>query len=140
MEPELIAPCGINCALCSGYRAFIHQTPRKRGKISWCSGCRARNKQCAFLKKRCTRLGTSAVEFCTDCPDFPCARMNHLDELYRKYYAVSPIRNLEEIRDHGIARFLEFEWERHRCGRCGGVISMHNRKCFACDQIISWRE
>jgi hypothetical protein len=139
MEPELIAPCGINCALCSGYRAFFHQTPRARGKIAWCKGCRPRNKQCAFFKKRCERLKTGAVAFCTECPDFPCELSDYLDEKYREHYSVSPIRNLEEIRDHGIEWFLDRERERHRCARCGGVICVHNRKCYACDEITSWR-
>ncbi len=31
---ELIAPCGMNCALCRGYIAYTHGIPRVRGKIT----------------------------------------------------------------------------------------------------------
>ena len=139
MEPELIAPCGINCALCSSYRAFIHKTPRIRGKISWCAGCRPRKKRCAFLVKQCDRLGMGKVEWCSECPDYPCENLRYLDEKYRIRFHVSPMGNLDEIRGDGVDLFLEREWERHRCGRCGGVISMHNGKCYACDEVTSWK-
>ena len=28
------------------------------------------------------------------------------------------------------------QYEKYRCSKCGGLISIHNRKCFKCDKII----
>jgi len=51
LSPDLIAPCGMNCALCASYLALVNDLKSKGIKISYCTGCRARNKKCAFMKK-----------------------------------------------------------------------------------------
>ena len=81
MKSELVAPCGMNCAICVGYFGYsMSGTKRKHT----CIGCRSRNveggekflqrKNCAFLKKRCKLLANEKVEFCFECADYPCAR------------------------------------------------------------------
>ena len=135
---DLVAPCGMNCAVCSAYRAYVHQLPKKKG-INHCIGCRARGKQCAYLKKYCGRLGDGGFRFCSECPDFPCAHLSKIDERYRTRYNTSFIANLKQIRDAGIDIFLADQRERYRCPRCGGVLSIHSGKCYACDQVDTWR-
>ena len=49
LNEELIAPCGMNCGICSGYLAYKNNI-KGRG-LPNCAGCRARNKQFAFIKK-----------------------------------------------------------------------------------------
>lgn len=49
LSQELIAPCGMNCGICSSYLAYKNNMYGKG--FTNCTGCRARNKQCAFLKK-----------------------------------------------------------------------------------------
>jgi hypothetical protein len=100
--------------------------------MPYCAGCRPRGKNCAFLKKRCERLGNGWVRYCYECAKFPCRRLKHLDKRYRTYYRMSMIENLEFIRDKGIAAFLEKEAEKWRCPACGGVICCHNGICFNC--------
>ena len=130
----------MNCGVCSAYLAFTHGVPKKRGKITHCSGCRARRKQCAWLKGNCRFLRNEAVEFCFQCPDFPCDRLVHLDHRYRTAYGTSFIRNLEQVRDLGIDRFLDMQKETYTCGRCGqDFVCVHNRKCYRCDKVTSWR-
>lgn len=129
----------MDCAVCSGYLARVHGVPRKRGAISHCLGCRARNKQCAWLKRYCGRLGPGGLTYCYECPDYPCAHLRHLDQRYRTHYGMSMIENLELIRRAGAAAFIRAQQSRFGCPRCGGLRSVHNRKCFACDPVRSWR-
>jgi len=64
MEKELIAPCGMNCAVCSGYLALKNDVKAKGVRMPYCKGCRPRDKKCAFLKKRCDLLLNKQLEYC----------------------------------------------------------------------------
>ncbi len=137
---DLIAPCGMNCGLCSSYLAYTHNIPKKRGKITHCSGCRARKKKCAWLKGNCRELGSGRVQFCYECDDFPCAHLVHIDRRYRETYDTSFVRNLEDIRDHGLPIFLEHQKKRYLCRKCKkDFVSVHNGRCYACEKVKSWR-
>lgn len=138
-RPELVAPCGMDCNVCSGYLAYSRKLPRKRGKIIHCMGCRPRNKLCAFLKGRCVRLRKDEIKFCFECKDFPCSGLKRLDERYRKKYGMSFVENLQMIKKDGVIKFLLFEQKRWRCPKCGGTICIHNRKCYDCERIESWK-
>jgi hypothetical protein len=132
MEELLIAPCGMNCVLCSGYLALKHDIKSQGVKMPYCAGCRPRDKQCAFIKKQCERLMGGEVTYCYECPDFPCPTLKHLDKSYRERYRMSMIENLEFIRENGVDKLLEKEAEKWRCPNCGGVICCHNGICFEC--------
>ena len=132
MEEVLIAPCGMNCAVCSGYLAFKNDLRSQGIMRSYCAGCRPRGKNCAFLKKKCDLLGKGQVKYCYECPDFPCQTLKHLDKRYRTNYRMSMIENLEYIRDKGVAKLLKKESKKWRCPNCGGVICCHNGICFQC--------
>jgi ribosomal protein S27AE len=49
------------------------------------------------------------------------------------------IDNLKKIKQSGIDDFLKNQREKYECPRCGGVICVHNRKCYDCETIESWR-
>ena len=143
IDSQLIAPCGMNCAICSGYLAFKNDLPRVRGKISYCKGCRPRNKQCAFLKKQCKdnlKLLKGKVNFCFKCNCFPCDRLKHLDERYQHNFGMSMIENLREIKDKGVHEFIKNQYKKYKCPKCNNLISIYNKKCFVCDKVKSWRE
>jgi hypothetical protein len=132
MQQELIAPCGMNCALCTSYLALKNDLKNKGfGKTS-CAGCRPRGKNCAFMKKHCRLLGDGLVRFCYECKEFPCQRLKNLDKRYSTFYHMSMIENLEYIREHGIERFLAREEEKWKCPECGKTICCHNGICYAC--------
>jgi len=132
MDEALIAPCGMNCGVCSGYLALEHDVRSQGIRMPYCGGCRPRDKKCAFLKKRCSLLLNGEVKYCYECKDFPCRELIHIDRRYRNLYRMSMIENLEFIRENGIGELLEKEEERWRCPRCGGVICCHNGICFDC--------
>jgi hypothetical protein len=48
MRPDLLAPCGINCGFCMRYLATASGLADKT-KSAKCTGCRPRNKTCAFF-------------------------------------------------------------------------------------------
>ena len=132
MNEELVAPCGMNCAVCSGYVAGQHDVKSIGIRMPYCTGCRPRDKKCAFLKKKCRLLLDGDVKYCYECEDFPCERLEHLDRRYRTHFRMSMIKNLEYIRDNGINKFLEKEQEKWKCPTCSGVICCHNGICFEC--------
>src|SRR3989304_284226 len=134
MDEELIAPCGMNCNICSAYLAYKYKVKDKGLKLAYCTGCRPRNKQCAFLKKKCKSglLLNGQVDYCYECPDFPCERLHNLDQRYVINYGESFIENLQCIKERGINQFLLREEEKWRCPECGDVISCHNGICYDC--------
>jgi hypothetical protein len=64
VRKELIAPCGMNCNVCSTYLALENDTKAKGVKLPYCIGCRLRDKKCSFVKKKCKKLLNHKVEFC----------------------------------------------------------------------------
>ncbi len=132
MIEELIAPCGMNCGICSGYLASKYDVKNKGIKMPYCIGCRPRDKKCAFLKKRCDLLLQGKVQYCYECDDFPCLRLQHIDERYRSNFKMSMIENLEFIKDKGVTIFLEQEVDKWKCPKCGAEICCHNGICFNC--------
>ncbi len=136
---ELIAPCGMNCTLCSAYLANTIATPPGSRKMTTCSGCRPRGKRCAFIKRDCEQLSNGVINSCHECLSFPCEKLRKLDASYRRKYSYSMIDTLQMIKDRGLKATLEVQMERHKCPRCGGVICIHNGKCYHCDEVKSWR-
>jgi hypothetical protein len=133
MNKELIAPCGMNCAICSGYLAFKHDVKSKGIRMSYCAGCRPRNKKCAFLKKTCSLLLTGGVKYCYECNTFPCKRLADLDKRYRSLYRMSMIENLQSIMTNSMGQLLQEQEKKWKCPECGEVICCHNGLCFNCN-------
>ncbi|MFC2022687.1 hypothetical protein ACFLTL_00780 [Chloroflexota bacterium] len=47
------------------------------------------------------------------------------------------IENLENIKNNGLAAFVEGEKERWRCSKCGGVICVHRGYCYDCNEKVN---
>jgi ribosomal protein L40E len=132
---DLIAPCGMNCAICSKYLAYANNLKR-----SQCIGCRPRNNKCTYLFEKCpgsnsTLKGITKAIFCYECDKFPCKQINSMDKRYRNNYKMSVIENLDYINSMGIDKFIKNQYKKYSCLKCGGLFSIHNRKCFKCDTI-----
>ena len=132
MEEKLIAPCGMNCGICSRYLALRNDIRSKGIRMAYCSGCRPRNRLCAFVKRGCSLLLNGQAQYCYECKDFPCPNLLKLDKKYKTFFRMSMIENLEYIRDNGTDQFLAKEVEKCKCPNCGGVICCHNGLCFDC--------
>ena len=105
MNQELIAPCGMNCGICSRHLALQNQVRSRGINISYCTGCRARNRPCALVKKRCRLLLDGKVQYCFECDAFPCKNLVKLDARYRANFRMSMIENLEYIKREDIEKF-----------------------------------
>jgi hypothetical protein len=132
MNTELIAPCGMNCSVCSSYLALKHDVKSKGVRMSYCAGCRPRDKKCAFIKKRCTLVMNKEVTYCFECDTFPCKDLLRIDSNYRKKFRMSLVSNLETIRDKGVEEMMREAQENWRCPECGDTICCHNGICFNC--------
>jgi hypothetical protein len=128
-DPKLIAPCGMNCGICV---AFFGYTMNGKKRKHPCSGCRSRQSKCAFIKKHCDKLGNREIEYCFECKSFPCDNLKTLDKRYRTKYEMSMIENLKSIQINGINQFLKNERDRWKCPSCGGIMCVHNKKCYTC--------
>jgi hypothetical protein len=133
MREELIAPCGMDCAVCSSYLALKNDVRAKGVRMAYCKGCRPRDKKCAFLKKKCELLLKNKVRFCYECEEFPCENLEHIDKRYQTFFRMSLIDNLKLIKKHGLTKFLESQKKKWLCPNCGEVICCHNGICFSCD-------
>jgi hypothetical protein len=129
---DLIAPCGINCGICKAYLAYSRGVPKEKGKVSHCTGCRARDKKCAFIKRDCAKLREKQIRFCYECPQMPCERLAKLDALYVARYGMSMVENQKMLKEKGAEAFLKSQAEKYRCPKCGDVVSVHDGKCYAC--------
>ena len=128
----LIAPCGMNCRLCSAYTRDRKACPGCRGdnssKAISCVSCRIKN---------CEKMPNGKIKYCFGCASFPCVRLKHLDKRYRTKYAMSMIGNLENIREFGIRQFIRNEKKRWPCPQCGEMLCVHKPQCISCG--YKWR-
>ena len=119
-DPKLIAPCGMNCAICKAHLR----------KHNPCHGCNFAENNRPKTRVKCPlracRKGTG--RFCCPCPEFPCDRLRHLDQRYQMKYSMSQIKNLEFIKAKGIKRFVEKEGKRWFSER--GVLCVHDKKYY----------
>jgi hypothetical protein len=134
MNSELIAPCGMNCALCSRYLAYKNDIKSKGINHTYCMGCRQQNIICSGIKKRCELVTNDKINFCYECNDFPCNNINRLDVRYKKFYRMSEIENLNFIKEFGMKKFLKQQEVKWKCKKCGDLICCHNGICYNCEQ------
>jgi len=124
---NLIAPCGMNCSVCSGFL-------RTKNK---CVGCRITGSKPGYCTRciiiNCSRLAATKSGFCYDCDEYPCKRMKQLDKRYRLKYSTSLLGNLEHIKTNGLDEFVRSEAGKWRCSACGGTICIHTKHCVSCN-------
>jgi len=123
MKRELIAPCGMNCNLCSWML-----DPTKPN----CIGCRPRERGCVHKKGLCPKLAKQEIDFCYKCAEFPCASLLLIEERYNRAHNYSFIENLRFIQSRGMPAFLDREIKRYTCTECGNYLTVHNDKCPHC--------
>lgn len=129
-DAEVIAPCGMNCALCLGYQRTEHKCPGCRGgdtgKMGSCLRCTISN---------CPAIKESSAGFCYECVRYPCRRLRQLDARYRLKYGMSMLGNLEFIRRDGMNAFVNNERVKWACSTCGGTLCVHRATCRHCGAL-----
>ena len=133
MKESLIAPCGMNCALCIAYQ-FREKDLNKNGfHRKYCPGCIPRGENCLHMGDVCELMKNGKVRFCFECSSFPCKRLKALDKRYRAKYHMSMMENLNYIKEHGMEKFLKKEQDKWSCTDCGENICCHNGLCLGCN-------
>ncbi len=127
---DLIAPCGINCGTCI---AFFGYTMSGKKRKHQCNGCWSRERPCAFIKNKCKKLASKRIQYCFECNEFPCETLTALDKTYIEKYGFSLVDNLKHIQKNGIEEFLKYDQERWKCSTCGGIVCVHDKKCYTCN-------
>ncbi|MBN1524521.1 MAG: DUF3795 domain-containing protein [Spirochaetales bacterium] len=131
---NMIAACGINCALCIGHHRDKRQCPGCRqmdtDKPNYCRKC---------VIRTCPQILNSRSGFCFECTDFPCKRIRNLDKRYRQNYGVSIVDNLLYIKTHGKQSFIRKEKAKWTCPQCGSLFSMHREICLTCTAQNKWK-
>ncbi len=139
MREALIAPCGMNCALCVHYHYWKMDLNRKGFRRVCCPGYLPRGEHCLHMGDGCGKLAKGELRFCHLCEAFPCRRLKALDRRYREKYGLSQIENLLSIQNSGIGTFLAGEREKWRCPSCGGTVCCHTGQCMHCSPPQSRR-
>lgn len=124
----------MNCGICKAYLTYTHGVPRVRGKVSHCAGCQPRAKNC-YIKRSCKKLTHREIKSCSECDTIPCEKLAHLDKRYRERYGMSMVENLQTLKASGMDEFLKVQAERFRCPSCGGVVCVHDGKCYDCGYV-----
>ncbi|MDD4831949.1 MAG: DUF3795 domain-containing protein [Bacilli bacterium] len=133
MKEELIAPCGMNCALCVSYQFSKLDLNKKGFNKRYCPGCIPRGKNCLFLSKKCNLLKKGLVRFCFECVEFPCIHIKNIDNRYKTKYNMSMIDNLNSIKNYGMINFLKNQNDTWKCKNCNEYICCHNNVCLNCN-------
>lgn len=124
-HPDLIAPCGINCAVCA---AFL------RAKNP-CFGCLPEYEGKGTHMREC-RIKKCAASFgflrCSECAKMPCFLEKNINSRYEKSWGTSLVGNLLQIHQMGLAAFVASEPEKWTCPACGGRLTIHSAVCPTC--------
>lgn len=120
IDKSLIAPCGMNCGVC---KAHLREK-------NACPGCYQPdiNKAKSCVECKIKACGERKGKYCFMCDKFPCDRLKHLDERYRKKYEMSEIENLEFIRSNGINEFVKSENKRWLSDK--GIYCVHDKRHY----------
>lgn len=128
INPNLLAPCGINCIACEKY-----QNP--------CSGCLISDdgKNKASLKcKIKTCFDKKNFKYCGRCSEFPCPLIKKHSKKYIKRHDYNTLDSAKRIKTMGIGKITQQDKEKFTCPECGGIIHFQNKKCSECNyEIIS---
>jgi len=137
IDNNLAAPCGIYCGACRQYLLWKKDLLEERGYKIGCKGCRIRNKNCAFIRRYCPALKKKELDYCYECEQFPCQKLQKIDSLYRERYSVNMVENLKRIEEIGVEKWLQEQKELYTCPECGGEICVHDAECYDCGMKIN---
>jgi hypothetical protein len=134
MENEIptamLAACGMNCKVC-----YVHLKKKKN-----CLGCRNQDQNKPEHCRQCKIKDCAArqgVDFCVNCPTFPCAILKRMDKSYQQRYQVSLIAQATRLQSIGMQPYLLEEKQRWTCPHCGGVLSLHDKTCSDCGKAMN---
>lgn len=144
MNPNLMAPCGLFCGVCSIHIAHQTNDQRLKEKLSGfynvapeeiaCEGCLS---ETPFTYCRVCEIKACAsnkqIAGCHECDDHPCAIIESFPVPEGK--AVM-LRAVPERRKVGDEQWVALEIVRHTCPHCGGQLFRGSQRCRSCKQPV----
>ena len=114
---NLVAPCGIDCGTCELYLckenqqlfAYLVGKGIPQEKLP-CTGCRDMKGHCPVIGNQCASYACATeqnVDFCFDCRDFPCSKLNPSADRADVLPHNLKVFNLCTIRRDGVEGFIE---------------------------------
>ncbi len=114
---NLVAPCGIDCGICELYicrgNTELYEHLVKSGipesKLP-CNGCRAVDGHCPVNEGICktfTCVALKDVDYCFECFDFPCSKLNPSADRASVLPHNLKVFNLCTIQRTGVLEFIE---------------------------------
>lgn len=114
----LAAPCGTYCGECEAHKCKDDPALMERMRASKalkteklpCPGCRAIKGNCLAVDGTCltyTCVTEHKVDFCFECPEFPCAKLNPAADRAEVLPHNIKIFNLCCIQHQGLDKFIE---------------------------------
>lgn len=114
---EMTAVCGISCANCECHTAkdspplldYLVGVGIPAEKLP-CMGCRSLKGNCPVLGETCATYVCAhkrGVEFCFECVDFPCEKLNPAADRANVLPHNLKVYNLCTIKNRGLAKFSE---------------------------------
>jgi len=114
---NIIGPCGIFCGICECYSCkdnselleYLVSRGINREKLP-CAGCREIEGNCPAIGSTCetyTCAKERKVDFCYECSDFPCSKLNPAADRADVLPHNTKVFNLCCIRQQGVDKFLE---------------------------------
>jgi len=119
-ERYLITPCGLYCGRCLLYQARTDTSLRKRiaeaqgvteDKLALCAGCRALKGKVPVLDSPVcatyTCVTNKNLEFCYECPDFPCLKLAPCADRAAEIPHNTKIYKLLLLKKEGVDSFIK---------------------------------
>ncbi len=143
-----VAICGLYCGACTLYRARndglqdrlkeVYDVLSKREPVKmeelYCDGCLAGERlspYCRTCEIRACVASKQGVTRCSDCSDFPCAKIIAFNNDGMAHHA-EVLEKIKHQREIGVAEWLQEEYERWRCEFCGLSMDWYARSCHRC--------
>ena len=131
-----LAPCGVFCGACPS----CHKT---------CKGCASEDKAQIRKSKWSCKIRTCCydqkkLDFCGQCPEFPCTIVNkklvesHPHDVHFTYRHEIP-DSFRKLKSMGVEVFYKYQVQRWKC-TCGGTIQFYSYKCNTCgaERLVSY--
>jgi len=140
-DKKTAAVCGLFCPSCTLYigtlddparLTFLSEQFGKPVEDLRCTGCRTEQRS-FYCRSMCTFVSCAAekgVEFCGDCPDYPCENL-------KEFQSQAPHRaelwnSLDQISREGFEKWYMDMAELYACPDCGTINSAYDPSCREC--------
>ena len=146
-SPEVIAPCGINCAVCPYLMAHKDGNERLKEKLAAsigikpeqiaCEGCNS--ELCLFFCKECKLkkcVQKKDIESCASCEEWPC---KHVENYPFKPFLHRLRWDVPYQKKHGKKAWIAKTIELNTCPKCKTLNHWRASRCKSCKNELKER-